>query len=84
MMPKINWGIRDFVRMSKKDNQNNTLLDSSKTENELNSKTDLIANLQKENNFKKYDTAYYKENVCGFIFKSDKEFASKFPLVWNS
>ena len=80
MMPKINWGIRDFVRMTKKDNQNNTLLDSSKTENELNSKTDLIANIQKENNFKKYDTAYYKEMYVD-LFESDKEFASKYNLA---
>ncbi len=78
MMPKISWGIRDFVRISKKNNAASSAIDSTQVKTEPNSKTDLIANIQKENNFKKYDTAYYKEMYVD-LFESDKEFISKFP-----
>lgn len=78
MMKSINWGIIDFVRISKKNDSNESKLDSLKENTTVNSKTELIANLQKENNFKKYDTAYYKEMYLD-LFLNDKVFASKFP-----
>lgn len=80
MMPKISWGIRDFVRISKKPDGSASAGDSSKMKVELNSKTELIANIQKENNFKKYDTAYYKEMYVD-LFESDEEFVHKFPIA---
>jgi hypothetical protein len=78
-MNTINWGIVDFVRINKK----TLAIDNSKKDtanSEIKSKTDLIANIQKENNFKNYDTAYYKE-VFVDLFMNDTEFLSKFPLT---
>lgn len=79
LMGQINWGISDFVRVKKQPLMRDTLLlDSIKTKIELNSKTDLIANLQKENTVKKEDTVYYKDAFVD-LFMNDKEFTSKFP-----
>jgi hypothetical protein len=78
-MNSINWGIVDFVRTNKTAiTAENVKKDS--VNNETKSKTDLIANIQKENNFKNYDTAYYKE-VFVDLFMNDIEFLSKFPLT---
>lgn len=77
MMSSVNWGIVDFVRMNKKEE----VIVEKKEEannNEPKSKTDIIANIQKENNFKNYDTAYYKEMFVD-LFVNDKEFVGKFP-----
>ena len=53
LMGKVNWNIVDFVRLQKKEiSQTEIKKDSVKAIEEPNSKTDLIANLQKENNFK--------------------------------
>lgn len=80
MMGKINWGIVDFVRVNKKNEVIDSLnKDTIQKEQEPKSKTDIIANLQKENNFKKYDTAYYKEMFVD-LFENDKEFTRKFPV----
>ena len=80
LMGKVNWNIVDFVRLQKKEiSQTEIKKDSVKAIEEPNSKTDLIANLQKENNFKNYDTAYYKE-VFLDLFLNDKEFTNKFPM----
>jgi hypothetical protein len=78
LMGEISWGIRDFVRLSKSTGDTLAKTDSVSLKNEATSKTDLIANIQKENNFKKYDTAYYKEMYVD-LFMTDKEFVSKFP-----
>ncbi len=80
LMGNVNWNIVDFVRLQKKEiSQTEIKKDSIKAIEEPNSKTDLIANLQKENNFKNYDTAYYKE-VFLDLFLNDKEFTNKFPM----
>ncbi len=80
MIGTVNWNIYDFVRLQKKEIQDSTSKkEISQTNDETKSKTDLIENIQKENNFKNYDTAYYKE-VFLDLFLTDKEFASKFPL----
>ena len=79
LVGQVNWNIFDFVRLQKKEIPKTEIVkDSVKKIEETNSKTDLIANLQKENNFKNYDTAYYKE-VYLDLFLNDKEFTSKFP-----
>jgi len=57
IMKSTNWGITDFVR--KKEVLNNEIKKDT-TLSEPNSKTDLIANLQKENNLNALDTTYYK------------------------
>lgn len=74
IMGRTNWGIVDFVRNNKKEEKSVVVKDTSSPK----SKTELIANLQKENNFKNYDTAYYKE-VFVDLFMNDKEFVKKFP-----
>jgi Zn-dependent protease with chaperone function len=78
LMGQTNWGIIDFVRMNKKTEVKDQF-DSLFASKEAKSKTDLIANIQKENNFKNYDTVYYKE-VFVDLFMNDTEFVSKFPL----
>lgn len=79
LMGQTNWGITDFVRVKKQPLLRDTLLlDSIKTKMTSNSKTDLIANLQKENTVKIEDTVYYKEAFVD-LFMNDKEFISKFP-----
>ncbi len=75
MLSKTSWGIVDFVRTNKKPEQVTPIKKDSST---AKSKTDLIANIQKENNFKNYDTAYYKEAFVD-LFMEDKEFVGKFP-----
>lgn len=74
LMGKTNWGIVDFVRTNKKEVKPEAVKDTTSPK----SKTELIANLQKENNFKNYDTAYYKDAFVD-LFMTDKEFATKFP-----
>ncbi len=83
LVGQVNWGIIDFVRMTKKEDSIAVKPDSVLVKNDANSKTDLIANIQKENSFKKYDTAYYKE-IFVDLFMTDKEFVSKFPMSGNS
>jgi Zn-dependent protease with chaperone function len=75
-MGQINWGITDFVRTNKRTEPKTEKKDS--VNGTPSSKTDLIATLQKENNFRNYDSAYYKE-VFVDLFMSDKEFIGKFP-----
>lgn len=80
LIKNTDWGIIDFVRVTKKPVViAEVKKDSSIIKNELNSKTDLIASLQKENSFKNYDTAYYKEMYVD-LFMHDTEFATKFPM----
>lgn len=78
-MSSTNWGIFDFVRIDKPTIKTDTIVKSVEEKKEPNSKTDLISDLQKQNNFKNYDTAYYKEMFLD-LFISDKEFTSKFPM----
>lgn len=81
LMGQINWGISDFVRVKKQPLLRDTLLlDSIKAKIETKSKTDLIANLQKENTIKIEDTVYYKE-VFVDLFMNDTEFSKKFPAA---
>ncbi len=81
LMKETNWGIIDFVRVAKKPEVITEIKkDTSITKDESNSKTDLIASLQKENSFKNYDTAYYKEMYVD-LFMNDTEFATKFPTA---
>ncbi len=74
VIKRTNWGIVDFVRTNKKEEKAVAIKDTTSPR----SKTEMIANLQKENNFKSYDTAYYKEAFVD-LFMGDKEFVSKFP-----
>ena len=84
LMKNTDWGIIDFVRVTKKPVViAEVKKDSSIIKNELNSKTDLIASLQKENSFKNYDTAYYKEMYVD-LFMHDTEFATKFPMAGSN
>lgn len=78
LMGNVNWGIVDFVRMQKKNDEVVAKAEVMDNSNEPKSKTDVIANIQKENNFKNYDTAYYKEMFVD-LFMNDKEFVGKFP-----
>jgi hypothetical protein len=81
LISEINWGITDFVRVKKKPLLRDTLLlDSINAKIETKSKTDLIANLQKENTVKIEDTVYYKDAFVD-LFMNDTEFSSKFPAV---
>ncbi len=75
-MGQIQWGIVDFVRVDK--SAAPPKQDTVKKEEGSKSKTDLIAKIQKENNYKNYDTAYYKE-VFVDLFTTDTEFTGKFP-----
>ena len=84
LMEHTNWGIIDFVRTIKKSAENTEVkIDSVKKNVEATSKTDLIASIQKENNFKNYDTAYYKEMYVD-LFMKDAEFVGKFPKSSSS
>jgi hypothetical protein len=74
VMKRTNWAIVDFVRTNRKEEKAVVVKDTTSPK----SKTEMIANLQKENNFKNYDTAYYKD-VFVDLFMYDKEFVSKFP-----
>ena len=76
VIKQTNWGIVDFVRTNKKADIEVKQVDTTK---EVRSKTDLIATIQKENNFKNYDTAYYKE-IYVDLFMNDTEFIGKFPM----
>ncbi len=78
IMAKTNWEIVDFVRMKASLDTVKAVIDSTQLTTETASKTDLIANLQKENNFKNYDTAYYKE-IYVDLFLTSTEFVGKFP-----
>jgi hypothetical protein len=76
LMERTNWGIVDFVRTNRKEIKQEAVKDTATPK----SKTEMIANLQKENNFKSYDTAYYKDAFVD-LFMTDKEFVSKFPTA---
>ncbi len=76
VMSRTPWGIVDFVRFSKKADTIKVVKDTIVPK----SKTELIANLQKENSFKNYDTAYYKDAFVD-LFMNDKEFTKKFPTA---
>jgi hypothetical protein len=76
LMGRTNWGIVDFVRTNRKEVKKEAVKDTTSPK----SKTELIANLQKENNFKNYDTAYYKDAFVD-LFMTDKEFVTKFPTA---
>lgn len=79
LMANTNWGIMDFVRTNVKVAPVEPTVDTTRKETEpVNSKTDLIATIQKENNFKNYDTAYYKE-IYVDLFMNDKDFVARFP-----
>jgi hypothetical protein len=77
LMKVTNWGISNFVRSNKKSDSIVKQQVNSVSEPEK-SKTDLIANLQKEGDLRSDDTAYYK-NVFLDLFMSDADFSSKFP-----
>jgi hypothetical protein len=79
VMANTNWGIADFVRTDKKEEKPVSVLDTAQPR----SKTELIANLQKENNLKNADTVYYKEAFVD-LFMNDKEFVSKFPATGSN
>lgn len=80
LMEHINWGLSDFARVEKKaEGVAEVKKDSLSAKPEGGSKTDMIANLQKERSIKTDDTVYYK-NVFVDLFMTDKEFSSKFPL----
>jgi Zn-dependent protease with chaperone function len=84
LMKNTDWGIIDFVRVTKKPAVIiEVKKDSTNTPIESNSKTDLIASLQKENSFKNYDTAYYKEMYVD-LFMNDTDFATKFPTAGSN
>ena len=83
LMGKTNWGIIDFVRVVKKPVAVVEVKKDSVAPVEPSSKTDLIANIQKENSFKNYDTAYYKEMYLD-LFLTDTDFVSKFPTSGSS
>ncbi len=80
LIGQTNWGIPDFVRVKKKPVavKDTLVVDSLKSKNDEKSKTDLIANIQKENNSKAIDTTYYKE-IFTDLFMNAPEFVSKFP-----
>ncbi len=78
-MSNTSWGIFDFVRINKPAATIDTVAKVVEEKKDPNSKTDLISDLQKQNNFKNYDTAYYKEMYVD-LFLTDKEFTSKFPM----
>lgn len=81
IMGNTNWEIFDFVRTNKKPDTTIVKTETAVAKPDSGvSKTDLIATIQKENNFKHYDTAYYKE-IYVDLFMNDKEFTSKFPLA---
>ena len=81
IMGNTNWEIFDFVRTNKKPDTTAVKPETAVAKPDSGvSKTDLIATIQKENNFKHYDTAYYKE-IYVDLFMNDKEFTSKFPLA---
>ena len=52
--------------------------DSGEKGSEVKSKTELIADIQKQNSISNTDTAYYKEMFLD-LFEGDKEFIGKFP-----
>jgi hypothetical protein len=79
VMREVEWGISDFVRTDKKPEMKPLKKDTVVTSTP-GSKTDLIANLQKESSLKNSDSVYYKE-VFVDLFVNDKEFASKFPAA---
>lgn len=78
-MSNINWGIIDFVRVEKKEKEIKT--DSAQSPGK--SKSDVIASLQVENNFRNYDTMYYKTAFLD-LFVSDKDFSAKFPATGSA
>jgi hypothetical protein len=79
LMKQTNWGLVDFVKIKKNPEAVVEIkADTVTTAEGTKSKTDLIATIQKENNFKSYDTAYYKE-IYVDLFMTDKEFSDKFP-----
>lgn len=79
LMSNVNWGIVDFVRTNTKPAvEAAAKTDSLQPAEPATSKTDLIANLQKQNSYKNSDTAYYKEMFVD-LFMNDTEFVSKFP-----
>lgn len=75
----IKWGVTDFVRIDKRDSPLKRA-DTASNIDVSKSKTEMIALIQKENNFRNYDTAYYKEAFLD-LFMEDKEFAMKFPAA---
>jgi len=85
LMKTTNWGIVDFVRSDKRaEPATPPLVKKDSTANTgTRSKTDMIASIQHENNFKNYDTAYYKE-IFVDLFMTDTEFVSKFPASGSS
>lgn len=78
IMEHTNWGLSDFNRIEKKTGTNDAKQDSLTTKTEAGSKTDMIANLQKEQTTRSDDTVYYK-NVFVDLFMTDPEFTRKFP-----
>lgn len=72
LMARTDWGIADFVRTNVKEEA------AAGDNSEPKSKTELIANIQKEKNQRHLDTMYYKD-VYTDLFMSDAEFAKKFP-----
>lgn len=78
IMERTNWGLSDFSRIERQAGLNDVKQDSLSTKPEAGSKTDMIANLQKERTTKSDDTVYYK-NVFVDLFMNDPEFSRKFP-----
>lgn len=71
------WGISDFAR-KEKSNQIELKKDTVVVSNEPDSKTEIIAGLQKTSSTNADDTVYYKY-VFLDLFLKDPEFVSKFP-----
>lgn len=78
IMEQTNWGLSDFSRIAKKTSATEVKQDSLPAKTEAGSKTDMIANLQKEQTTRSDDTVYYK-NVFVDLFMNDPEFSRKFP-----
>jgi len=77
LIRQVSWGITDFVRTNKHEEEKPAKKDSSAAP-ATRSKTDMIASIQHENNFRKYDTAYYK-SVFVDLFMNDPGFVKRFP-----
>lgn len=80
LMKRIKWGISDFARVPKQEEQIPDSTLRKETSRQPESKTELIANLQKKRTQRSDDTVYYKE-VFLDLFMNDKEFSEKFPMA---
>ena len=77
LMKYTNWGISNFERSNVKNEalSKNEVINAASGEK---SKTETIANIQKNNSTRNDDTMYYK-SVFVDLFMTDADFVSKFP-----